>query len=69
MTSGLEAKAFLLTVGAGPVSYTHLAVFVTYKKELPVVQQPIITEPEPITQEYEPKEPIVPEFEMCIRDS
>lgn len=38
------------------------AVFVTYKKELPVVQQPIITEPEPITQEYEPKEPIVPEF-------
>lgn len=38
------------------------AVFVTYKKELPVVQQPIITEPEPITQEYEQKEPIVPEF-------
>ena len=38
------------------------AVFVTYKKELPVVQQPIITEPEPITQEYESKEPIVPEF-------
>lgn len=32
------------------------------QKELPVVQQPIITEPEPITQEYEPKEPIVPEF-------
>lgn len=38
------------------------AVFVTYKKELPVVQQPIITELEPITQEYEPKEPIVTEF-------
>lgn len=32
------------------------------QKELPVVQQPIITEPEPITQEYEQKEPIVPEF-------
>ena len=32
------------------------------KKESPVVQQPVITEPDPITQEYEPKEPIGPEF-------
>ena len=38
------------------------AVFVTYKKELPVVQQPIIIESEPITLEYELKEPIVLEF-------
>lgn len=44
------------------------AVFVTYKKELPIIQQPVVTDPEPVAQESEsvaqesePEAPVVSE--------